>query len=129
LQAAASYATAAFAGIAGGWAFALIWARVAPLSVQGQFWSTMTSVASGMLNAEHSREFVDLYRRLGVALCRYLGRNLGGLLLASLPLIALAGVFSASVFEPWPRQASWKLVFLGMATLGAVGAMARRWRT
>jgi hypothetical protein len=109
---------AAAAGIAGGWAFALIWARVAPMSVQGQFWSTMTSVATGMLNAEHSREFIDLYRRLGVALYRYLGRNLGGLLLASLPLIALAGVFRDS-----------QLMLFGMATLGAVAAMIWRWRT
>jgi hypothetical protein len=128
VQAAASYATAAAAGIAGGWAFTLIWARFAPLSVQGQFWSTMSSVATGMLTAEHSREFVDLYRRLGVALFRYLSRNLGGLILASLPVLALAGVASASVFEPWPEHASWKLMFFGTATLGAVGAMLRRRR-
>jgi hypothetical protein len=99
------------------------------MSVQGQFWSTMTSVATGMLRAEHSHEFVDLYRRLGVALCRYLGRNLGGLLLGSLPLIALAAALSAPVFQPWPDHASWKLMFLGMATLGATATMLRLWRT
>jgi len=98
------------------------------MSVQGQFWSTMSSVTKGMLVAEHSHEFVDLYRRLGVALFRYLGRNLGGVIVASLPLLALAGLFTASVFEPWPQQASWKWLFFGMATLGAVGAMFRRWR-
>ena len=128
MQAAASYATAAIAGIAGGWAFALIWARLAPMSVQGQFWSTMTSVANGMLKAEQSRDFVELYRRLGVALFRYLGRNLGGLLLASLPLLALAAALSTSVFEPWPEHASWKLMFFGTATLGATATMIRRWR-
>lgn len=128
MQAATCYATAAAAGIIGGWAFVLIWARLAPMSIQGQFWSTMTSVARGMLSAEHSQEFVDLYRRLGVALCRYLGRNLGGLILASLPLLALAGALSTSVFEPWPEHASWKLMFLGMATLGATATMIRRWR-
>ena len=98
------------------------------MSIQGQFWSTMTSVARGMLRAEHSHEFVDLYRRLGLALCRYLGRNVGGLLLASLPLIALAGALSSSVFEPWPNHLSWKLMFLGTATLGATATMIRRWR-
>jgi hypothetical protein len=128
LQAVASYATVAAAGIAGGWAFALIWARLAPMSVQGQFWSTMTSVTKGMLVAEHSHEFVDLYRRLGVALFRYLGRNLGGVLIASLPLLALAGVLTASIFEPWLHQASWKWIFFGTATLGALAAMLRRWR-
>lgn len=98
------------------------------MSVQGQFWSTMTSVASGMLTAEHSREFVDLYRRLGSALFRYLGRNLGGLLIASLPLIAFAAALSAPLFEPWPDRSSWKLMFFGTATLGAVATMIRRWR-
>jgi hypothetical protein len=88
------------------------------MSVQGQFWSTMTSVANGMLNAEQSREFVELYRRLGIALGRYLGRNLGGLLLASLPMLAFAALLGTS-----------NLMFFGMATLGAVAAMLWRWRT
>ena len=88
----------------------------------------MNSVARGMLSAEHSHEFVELYRRLGVALFRYLSRNLGGLILASLPLIALAGALSTPLFEPWPEQASWKLMFLGTATLGATATMIRRWR-
>jgi hypothetical protein len=129
LQAAACYATAAAAGIVGGWAFALIWARLAPLSVQGEFWSTLTSVGRSMLVAEHSREFLDLYRRLGAALFRYLGRNVGGLILASLPLIALAGALSTPVFEPWSYAASWNLMFFGMAAVGALAAMIRRWRT
>ena len=88
----------------------------------------MNSVARGMLSAEHSHEFVDLYRRLGIALFRYLSRNLGGLILASLPLVALAAVLSTSVFQPWPEHASWKLMFLGTATLGATATMIRRWR-
>jgi len=128
LQAAACYATAAAAGIMGGWAFVLIWARLAPMSIQGQFWSTMNSVARGMLSAEQSHEFVELYRRLGVALFRYLTRNLCGLILASLPLIALAGVLSTAVFYPWPEHLSWKLMFLGTATLGATVTMIKRWR-
>ena len=112
----------------GGWAFVLIWARLAPMSIQGQFWSTLNSVARGMLSAEHSHEFVALYRRLGIALFRYLGRNLSGLVLASLPLLALAGALSTPLFEPWPEHASWKLLFLGTATLGATATMIRRWR-
>ena len=122
----ASYATAAAAGVIGGWAFALIWSRLAPMSIQGQFWSTLTSVGKGMLVAEHSHEFLDLYRRLGVALLRYLGRNIGGLILASLPLIALAFALSAPVFEPWSHDARWQIIFFGMATVGVVATMIRR---
>lgn len=126
MQTAAYYATAAAAGIAGGWAFALIWARLAPVSVQRQFWSTLSGVAQSMLAAEQSREFLDLYRRLGVALLRYLSRNLGGLILASLPLIALAGAISGSVF---PHLSDPELLFFGMAAVGAVSAMLWRRRT
>ena len=129
MQTAAYYATAAAAGIMGGWVFTLIWARLAPASVQRQFWSTMSNVAQSMLVAEHSHEFLDLYRRLGVALWRYLGRNVGGLILASLPLIALGGVLSVSAYEPWLHDASWQLMFLIMAAVGGVAAMIRRRRT
>lgn len=120
---AAYYATAATAGIVGGWAFALIWARLAPVSVQKQFWSTLSSVSRSMLVAEQSREFLDLYRRLGVALWRYLSRNIGGLILASLPLLALAGALSASVF---PHLNDPEIMFFGTATVGAVAAVIRR---
>jgi hypothetical protein len=129
VQTAAYYATAATAGIIGGWIFTLIWARLAPASVQRQFWSTMTSVARSMLVAEQSHEFLDLYRRLGIALWRYLGRNIGGLILASLPLIAVAGVLSASAFEPWLHDASWQFMFFGTAAIGGIAAMIRRRRT
>jgi hypothetical protein len=79
-----------------------------------------------MLIAEQSREFLDLYRRLGVALLRYLSRNLGGLILASLPLLALAGAISTSVF---PHLSDPELMFFGMAAVGAAGAMIWRRRT
>jgi H+/Cl- antiporter ClcA len=79
-----------------------------------------------MLSAEQSHEFLDLYRRLGVALLRYLSRNLGGLILASLPLLALAGAISASVF---PHLSDPELMFFGMAAVGAAGAMIWRRRT
>jgi hypothetical protein len=98
------------------------------MSIQGRFWSTLSSVGKGMLAAEHSHEFVDLYRRLGVALAHYLGRSIGGLLLASLPLAAFAYALSASALAPWLREASWQIVFFGMATVGVVAAMIhRRW--
>jgi hypothetical protein len=70
-----------------------------------------------MLAAEQSHEFLDLYRRLGEALLRYLSRNIGGLILASLPLLALAGASSPSP------------TFFCMAAVGAAGAMIWRWRT
>lgn len=136
MEAARYYATAAAAGIIGGWTFALIWARLVPLSVQGQFWSSMTGFARSMLVAERSREFLDLYRRLGVSLVRYLGRNIGGLLLACLPITALTFALSvyphgaATLQQQWnplfPYLNDLEFIFFGMATLGAAGALLLR---
>lgn len=123
MQTAVYYATAAAAGVTGGWAFALIWTRLAPVSVQRQFWSTLSSVAKRMLVAEQSREFLDLYRRLGVALFRYLSRNVGGLILASLPLLAFAALLSTSVF---PHMHDPELMYLGASVVGVAAAMIRR---
>jgi hypothetical protein len=102
----------------GGWAFAFIWARLVPSSIQGQFWSTMARVSRDMLSAEQSREFLDLYRQLGVSLVRYLGRNFGGLVLGCLPLIALTFALSAWLFRPWDARAGEPGVYPpGAATL------------
>src|SRR4051812_404345 len=98
--------------------FALIWAHLVPSSVQGQFWSTMSGVARSMLVAERSCEFLAVYRRLGVSLFRYLGRNVGGLMLACLPITALTFALSASLFGPWDVKAGEPRVYPhGAATL------------
>ncbi len=118
LNTAAHYATAAAAGVLGGWAFAFIWARLVPSSVQRQFWSTMAHVSKNMLVAEQSSEFLNLYRQLGVSLLRYLGRNFGGLILGCLPLIALTFALSAWLFQPWDAKAGGPSVYPpGAATL------------
>ena len=118
MQAAGYYATAAVAGIIGGWTFAWIWARLVPSSVQGRFWSTLSGVAKSMLAAERSREFLDLYRRLGSSVVRYVARNVGGLLLACLPIIALTYALDMSVFGPWDMKAGGPTVYpRGAATL------------
>src|SRR5688500_1648150 len=102
----------------GGWAFAFIWARLVPSSIQRQFWSTMARVSKNMVIAEQSREFLDLYRQLGVSLARYLGRNFGGLILGCLPLIALTFALGAWLFQPWDARAGGPSVYPpGAATL------------
>jgi hypothetical protein len=71
-----------------------------------------------MLVAEQSREFLDLYRQLGVGLFRYLGRNMGGLILACLPLIVLTVALNAWLFRPWDAKAGAPRVYPpGAATL------------
>ena len=78
----------------------------------------MARVCKDMLVAEHSREFLDLYRQLGVSLSRYLGRNIGGLILGCLPLIALTFALSAWLFRPWDARAGRPSVYPpGAATL------------
>jgi len=78
----------------------------------------MARVGKDMLVAEHSREFLDLYRQLGVSLSRYLGRNIGGLILGCLPLIVLTLALSAWLFRPWDARAGRPSVYPpGAATL------------
>jgi hypothetical protein len=102
----------------GGWAFAVIWARLVPSSIQRQFWSTMAQVSKGMVVAEDSSEFLALYRQLGVSLARYVGRNAGGLILGCLPLIVLTFALSAWLFRPWDARAGRPSVYPpGAATL------------
>jgi hypothetical protein len=75
------------------------------MSLHGRFWSTMASVTRGMLSAEETADFLRLYRRLGASLFGYLGRNLGGLALACIPLIALMFALSPLLFAPWDARA------------------------
>jgi hypothetical protein len=78
----------------------------------------MGRVSKEMLVAEESREFLALYRQLGSSLLRYLGRNIGGLVLACLPLIVLTLALNAWLFRPWDARAGAPRVYPpGAATL------------
>ena len=97
------YAQAGALGAAAGLAFALIWLRVVPPGTNRRFWSAMGGLAREMLRVDEPSLFLALYRRLGRLLGGYLARNLGGILVACLPMAAI--VLAATALMP-PRSAT-----------------------
>ncbi|MGH8516933.1 MAG: hypothetical protein ACREUE_05690 [Panacagrimonas sp.] len=83
-------------GVAAGAAFGWLWTRVVPWTVHSNFWSTMTVLTRDSLKVEDARGLWVLYRSLIRAVACYVGRNLTGTLVASVPLVIvwlMAGPF------------------------------------
>lgn len=101
----AFYAAACALGALAGLAFAWLWLRVVPPGTNRAFWSSMSQLTRRLLEVEQTGEFLRLYRQLGGLLARYVGRNLGGTLVACLPAIAILLTVAPLVFEAWDRTA------------------------
>jgi len=82
---AAAGALGLLAGILFGW----LWLRIVPWAVHRRFFSAMTALIGELVRVEEARVFLGLYRRLLGLVARYVGRNLGGTVVASLPLLVL----------------------------------------
>lgn len=99
------YAAACGLGLLTGGAFAWLWLRVVPRGTNRRFWSAMSGLTREMLQVEDTGAFLRLYRRLGGLLGVYLARNLGGMVLACLPMIAMLLTVAPMVFEAWDARA------------------------
>jgi hypothetical protein len=100
------YGTATAVGFTLGFLFSAISVRFAPPALHQHVWVTLPVIARDMAMAEAGRDFVAAYRRLGLMLAKYLGRNVGGLLVGFL-LLAIAGyVLNALVFLPWDSRSA-----------------------
>jgi hypothetical protein len=97
------YVAAGALGAAAGLAFAGLWLRLVPRGTNRRFWSAMAGLTREMLRIDEPSAFLALYRRLGRLLAGYLARNLGGLLVACLPMVAV--VMVATALMP-PRSAT-----------------------
>ncbi len=97
------YVQAGALGAAAGLAFAWIWLRLVPPGTNRRFWSAMAGLTREMLRVEEPSVFLGIYRRLGRLLAGYLARNLGGILVACLPMVAI--VLVATALMP-PRSAA-----------------------
>jgi hypothetical protein len=85
--------------------FTSLWLRVVPPGTNRAFWSSMRELGARMLEAEQTDEFLRLYRRLGGLLARYVARNLGGTVVACLPMIAILLTVAPLVFGAWDARA------------------------
>ena len=82
-------AAAGALGVAAGVVFAWLWLWVVPWAVHRRFWPTMSAITRDILRADDPHAFLRLYRGLLAGVARYVGRNLGGALVASLPVLAI----------------------------------------
>jgi hypothetical protein len=85
----AGFAAACALGALAGLAFAWLWLRIVPRGTNGAFWSAMAGFTREMLRVEEPAALLALYRRLGSLLWRYVARNLAGILVACLPMVAI----------------------------------------
>jgi hypothetical protein len=76
-------------GAAAGLAFAWLWLRIVPRGTNGAFWSGMSGITREMLRVDEPAALLALYRRLGGLLWRYVARNLAGIVVACLPMVAI----------------------------------------
>lgn len=90
-------AAACMLGVLAGIAFGWLWLLVVPWVVHRHFFSAMASLTRDILQVDDTRVFVSLYRRLLGLVARYVGRNLGGTVVASVPLVAVLLVASRLV--------------------------------
>jgi hypothetical protein len=99
------YAAACGLGIVAGAAFAALWLRIVPPGTNRRFWSSMSELTRKLLAVDEAGEFLRLYRRLGGLLARYVARNLGGTVVACLPMIAILLTVAPLVFAGWDARA------------------------
>jgi hypothetical protein len=85
----AGYLAACALGAAAGLAFAWLWLRVVPRGTNAAFWSAMAGFTREMLRVDEPAALLSLYRRLAAQLGRYVARNLAGIALACLPMVAI----------------------------------------
>ncbi len=85
----AGYLAAGALGAAAGLGFAWLWLRIVPRGTNLRFWSAMAGLTREMLRVDEPAAFLALYKRLGGLLARYVGRNLAGIVVACLPMVAI----------------------------------------
>ena len=92
-------------GALAGLGFAWLWRRLVPRGTNRAFWSSMSGLTRRMLEVEQAGEFLCLYRTLGGLVARYVGRNLGGTLVACVPMVAIVRTVAPMLFAAWDARA------------------------
>lgn len=93
-----AFAAAGGLGVLAGLGFAWLWLRVVPPGTNRRFWSALSGLTREMLQLEAFDTLLALYRRLGRLAGGYVGRNLAGIAIACLPMLAI--LLAVSPFLP-----------------------------
>jgi hypothetical protein len=92
-------------GLLLGWLSARLWRLCAPREANRRFWLSLGDITRQMLEVDEVAWLLALYRRLARSVGSYVLRNLGGLLLACLPVAAFLILVAPSVLALWDRGA------------------------
>ena len=99
------YGGAIGCGLLLGWLFVRLWRWCAPRELNRRFWVAFRDIAGQMLKVDDVAWLLALYRRLARDAGGYVLRNLGGVLLACLPVGAFLILVAPSVLALWDRGA------------------------
>jgi hypothetical protein len=99
------YAGSVAAGLMLGWLFARLWRLCAPRESNRRFWAALGDISRQMLAVDEIAALLRLYRRLARDVGGYVLRNLGGLVLACLPVAAFLILVAPTALERWDHGA------------------------
>ncbi len=111
------------AGAVAGLGFALIWRKLVPMRVHGEFWSEMTVLTRDIVTVDDTAVFLRLYKRLALAAGGYTLRNMVGVVVSCVPLIVILLAVGIPLFDGWDARAERLAVIPpGSATLESSGS-------
>lgn len=132
------------AGLLLGWAFVRLWRWCAPRETNRRFWSVLGEISRQMLTVDEPSALLGLYGRLGRDVGGYVLRNIGGIVLACVPVAAFLLLVAPTALALWargaeqvalyPSPAAWQSpavagVDVAAAGPGEVGRTAVCWST
>lgn len=98
------YLGAITAGALAGLLFALIWRRLVPMRVHGEFWTEMAALTKNIISVDDTAVFLRLYKQLALTAGSYMVRNLSGMVLSCAPLIIIVLTVGMHLFNGWDAQ-------------------------
>lgn len=93
------------AGLLLGWLFVRLWRWCAPRNGNRRFWTSLGTISRQMLAVDEPAALFGLYGRLARDVGGYVLRNLGGLVLACVPVAAFLLLLGPTALGWWDRGA------------------------
>jgi hypothetical protein len=118
------YSGSVGSGMLLGWLVAKLWKRCTPRETHRQFWVSLVDITKCMLAVDELQLLLSLYRRLALDVGGYLLRNIGGLVVACLPVVVFSVFVAPLVLELWDRTAD-RVVLYPQAAVDELTAVER----
>ena len=99
------------AGIISGWLFVTLWRLCASREKNRAFWALLRELTARLLIVDNPRALLVLYRQLAVGAGSYVFGNLGGVILASVPILAFLLLVAPAVLDKWDASAPVRVVW------------------